>query len=99
VYAALRHSAWHAEVNPFPDMPSQLPTLPQQAWGPLVAVTDACSPAVGDIVRRAAIRPSEEERQQSLDGCIDLLVTSSAGSNPATPTNEIDHFADRCATN
>ena len=34
--------------------------------------------------------PSEEERQQSLDGCIDLLVMGSAGSNPATPTNEIN---------
>jgi hypothetical protein len=55
VYAALRHWAYHIEVNPFPEMPVQLPTLPQEAWAPLVAVADACSLAVGDIVRRAAI--------------------------------------------
>jgi len=76
VYVALRHWAWHTQVNPFPDMPSQLSTLPQQAWGPLVAVADACSLAVGDIVRRAAITiagSAEEPRLLALGHMFEIF--------------------------
>jgi hypothetical protein len=55
VYAALRHWAWHVDLDRFPVMPVELPTLPQEAWTPLVSVGDACGPTVSEMVRRAAV--------------------------------------------
>ena len=55
IYSALRWWAWHCQVNRSPDMPERLPTLPRQAWRPLVAVGDSCSEAVGRLVREVAV--------------------------------------------
>ena len=66
-------------------MPERLPTLPRQAWRPLVAVADSCSEAVGRLVREVAVTMggyADEPRLVALEhlyeifsmGLSDLLV-------------------------
>ena len=58
-------------------MPELLPTLPCQAWRPLVAVADSCSEAVGCLVREVAVTMggyADEPRLVALEHLYDLLV-------------------------
>jgi hypothetical protein len=78
VRAALRHWAWHVDINPFPEMPRELSTLPAEGWGPLVAVADACSAAVSDTVRKAAAVIAghvEEPRLLALEHLFEIFHT------------------------
>jgi hypothetical protein len=105
VRAALKHWAWHTQVNPFPEMPPQLPTLPQQAWTPLVGVADACGPAVGDIMRRAAAviaGGAEEPRLLALEHMYEIFNMPLDGDDgvviPKAAHREINRYRDQLTT-